>query len=290
MNRVDIWSLQFFQKEMRLGWSSDFKSLCILLYAPSFCYPSHAAILPWNKALCCSTQDNLMALWYCPVMVSRCNRNSWSNSYRDIMAAFSMPDQILCYTVQLLKGILVLYNHTNQDRDKRQTRRFSSQHSIQLWNSDCYWASSVLLYIHASLFKFPIKQCNPPGEISLIYIHMQIQKENRHSFKEKKKRRKGKSSAYHHSTDVETKCVGLSVSSLRLSRAKLQRWPVWMDQVNQLQPRKNISIVSVICSHGRGGNQDETLQLPKASGQTEEIHFPRRCSEGTLLQDSTPAR
>lgn len=84
----------------------------------------------------------------------------------------------------------------------------------------------LLGIICASLFKFPIKQCNPPGEISLIYIHMQIQKENRHSFKEKKKRRKGKSLAYHHSTDVETKCVGLSVSSLRLSRAKLQRWPV----------------------------------------------------------------
>lgn len=67
---------------------------------------------------------------------------------------------------------------------------------------------------------------------------MCIQKQNRHSFKEKKKRRKGKSSAYHHSTDVETKCVGLSVSSQRLSTVKLQRWPVWIDQVNQLQPRK----------------------------------------------------
>ncbi len=102
-----------------------------------------------------------------------------------------------------------------------------------------------------------MKQCNPPEEISLIYIHMQI------SILRKKDillkgRRKGEkeregSSAYHHSTDVQTKCVGLSVLSLRLSGAKLQRWPVWMDQVNQLQLRKNISIVAVICSDGRGG-------------------------------------
>lgn len=69
-----------------------------------------------------------------------------------------------------------------------------------------------------------------------------------------RERERERSSAYHHSTDVVTKCVGLCVSSLRLS-GKLQRWPVSMDQVNQLhlKKKKNICSVAVICSDDRGG-------------------------------------
>lgn len=37
-------------------------------------------------------------------------------------------------------------------------------------------------------------------------------------------------------------------------------------------------------------DQDENLQLPKAFGQKEEIHFPSRFSKGTMLQDSVGAR
>lgn len=107
-----------------------------------------------------------------------------------------------------------------------------------------------------------------------------------------RERERERSSAYHHSTDVQTKCVGLSVSSLRLS-GKLQRWPVSIDQVNQLQLKKKHLYSG--CNLLRWQrwkepeDQDENLELPKAFGQTEEVHFPSRSSKGTVSEDSDGA-
>lgn len=169
-----------------------------------------------------------------------------------------------------------------------------SLHLYQLCKRHCHLASCTCVLL---IFKFPYEA---PKEISLIYIHMQMSILRKRDIL-LKGRRKGEkdgegSSAYHHSTDVQTKCVGLSVSSLRLSGAKLQRWPVWMDRVNQLLLRKkNISIVAVICSDGRGGRSQRirmrTFSCQRAFGHTEEINsIPSRYSEGSMLQGGARAR
>lgn len=152
--------------------------------------------------------------------------------------------------------------------------------------------------MHAFLFQVSLwSSVTPLRDTFDLYSHA-----NEHSWgkkdillngRRKRERRERGSSAYHHSTDVQTKCVGLSVSSPRLSRAKLQRWPVWMDQVNQLQPRKNISIVAVICSDGRGGKSQRirmrsfSCQRPLAKQRKSIFQV---YSKDTVLQGSAGTR
>jgi len=62
------------------------------------------------------------------------------------------------------------------------------------------------------------------------------------------------SSSYHHSTDVQTKCVGLSVSSLRLSRSKAPALAALNEPSHPAAAKEkyNISILALICSDVEG--------------------------------------
>lgn len=88
------------------------------------------------------------------------------------MACFSLLVWILFYKQRLLKGTLLLTNHSN-NLDKRTVRSFSSQH-FELFRRHCWRVSSLLLYMHASTFQVSLWRSVTSKKISFIYIHMQM--------------------------------------------------------------------------------------------------------------------